>query len=284
MSEAEIDPNVQRAEARDGWERIAATWRRMQERIQSVAMPVSQWLIDAIEPQPGQRILELAAGTGDTGFLAAELVRPAGGTLICSDGAEAMLEQARARAQELAIDNVEFKRIELEWIDLPTATVDAVLCRWGYMFAVDRDAAFRETRRVLKPGGRVALATWASIEQNPWAGIRLAAIAAEGHPAPAGPGPFDLGTEAQLRTLLEDAGFQDVTTAAIDVTFEQRSVEDYWETTLAMSRQFVQLLESLDEERRSALRRRVEELAAPYTQPDGTLRMSGRALVAAASA
>lgn len=284
MSEADTDPNVQRAAARDGWERIAATWRRVQSRLQSVAMPVSRWMLDAIEPQPGQRILELAAGVGDTGFLAAELVRPAGGTLICSDGAEAMLEQARARAQELGIDNVEFKRIELEWIDLPTASVDAVLCRWGYMFAVDRDAACRETRRVLKPGGRLALATWASIDQNPWAGIRLAAIEAEGHPPPPPPGPFDLGTETQLRTLLEDAGFQDIATSAIDVTFTQHSVQDYWDTTLAMSRQFVQLLDSLDEQRRAALRRRVEKLAAPYVQPDGTLRMTGRALVAAASA
>jgi SAM-dependent methyltransferase len=278
------DPNVQRAEARDGWEQIAATWRRLQGRLQEVALPVSRWLIDAIEPQPGQRILELAAGTGDTGFLAAELVRPAGGTLVCSDGAEAMLEQARARAAELGVENVEFKRIELEWIDLPTASVDGVLCRWGYMFAVDRDAAFRETRRVLKPGGRVALATWASIEQNPWAGIRLAATAAEGHPAPPPPGPFDLGTEAQLRALLEDAGFQDVVTAAIDVAFVQQSVADYWDTTLAMSRHFAQLLDSLDDERRASLRRRVEEHAAPFEQPDGTLRLSGRALVAAASA
>jgi ubiquinone/menaquinone biosynthesis C-methylase UbiE len=284
MSEPETDPNVQRAEAREGWERIAATWRRMQDRLHAVAMPVSQWLIEAIEPQPGQRILELAAGTGDTGFLAAELVRPAGGTVICSDGAEAMLEQARARAAELGVDNVEFRHIELEWIDLPTASVDAVLCRWGYMFAVDRDAAFRETRRVLKPGGRVALATWATIDQNPWAGVRVAAIEAEGHPPPPPPGPFELGTEAQLRTLLEDAGFDDVATAAIDVAFAQQSLTDYWETTLAMSRHFAQLLESLDEERRAALRRRVEELAAPYAQADGTLRMTGRALVAAASA
>lgn len=282
MTEPQTDPDARRAEAREGWERVAAGWSQMQRRMHSVAMPVSRWLIDAIEPQPGERVLELAAGTGDTGFLAAELIQP-GGTLICSDGAEAMLEQARKRADELGIRNAEFKPIELEWIDLPTASVDAVLCRWGYMFAVDREAAFRETRRVLRPGGRVALATWASLDENPWAGIRHAALAAEGHDAPA-PVPFTLDTAELLRTLLEDAGFQDAVTEAIDVTFEQRDFDDYWETTLALSRQFAQQLDALDDAGRSALRERLAELAAPYAQPDGTLRMAGRALVATASA
>lgn len=282
MTEPQTDPDARRAEAREGWERVAAGWSQMQRRMHSVAMPVSRWLIDAIEPQPGERVLELAAGTGDTGFLAAELIQP-GGTLICSDGAEAMLEQARKRADELGIRNAEFKPIELEWIDLPTASVDAVLCRWGYMFAVDREAAFRETRRVLRPGGRVALATWASLDENPWAGIRHAALAAEGHDAPA-PVPFTLDTAELLRTLLEDAGFQDAVTEAIDVTFEQCDFDDYWETTLALSRQFAQQLDALDDAGRSALRERLAELAAPYAQPDGTLRMAGRALVATASA
>src|SRR5947199_5705401 len=98
-------------------------------------MPVSRWMADAVRPQPGLRVLELAAGAGDTGFLAAELIRP-GGTLICSDAAETMLEVARGRAAELGIDNVEFKRIELGWIDLETASVDRILCKWGVMLTV----------------------------------------------------------------------------------------------------------------------------------------------------
>ena len=116
-------------------------------------------MIDALSPQPGQRVLELAAGPGDTGFMAAELIVP-GGTLICSDGAEAMLDVARERAAAQGISNVEFRQLELEWIDLPTADVDAVLCRWGIMLVVDSETAAREIRRVLKPGGRAALAVW----------------------------------------------------------------------------------------------------------------------------
>lgn len=281
--EREPDPDTQRAEARAGWERIATSWRRMQDRMQAVAMPVTRWMIDAIEPQPGQRLLELAAGTGETGFLAAELIQP-GGTLICSDGAEAMIEQARARAQEMDVENVEFKPIELEWIDLPTASVDAVLCRWGYMFALDRDAALRETRRVLRPGGRLALATWASRAENPWAGMRFDALEAEGHPSPQPPTPFDLNTPELLRTLLQDAGFQEIEVEPLDVVFEQTGFDDYWEATLGISRQFAQLFETLDEAQRTALRERLRAATARFEQPDGTLKLPGRALVAAASA
>ena len=99
--------------------------------------------------------------------MAAELIVP-GGTLICSDGAEAMLDVARERAAAQGIYNVEFRQLELEWIDLPTADVDAVLCRWGIMLVVDSETAAQEIRRVLKPGGRAALAVWDEPARNPW--------------------------------------------------------------------------------------------------------------------
>jgi ubiquinone/menaquinone biosynthesis C-methylase UbiE len=277
------DADVQRAEARAGWERVAAGWQRMQARLSAVGMPVSRWLIDAIEPQPGATVLELAAGVGETGFLAAELIAP-GGTLISSDGAEAMLTAAQQRAAELELANVEFRQLELEWIDLPTASVDAVLCRWGYMLVLDPDAALRETRRVLRPGGRLALATWATLEHNPWGRARIEALAAEGHPLPSPPTPFDLGTEELLRRLLEDAGFAEIVTAPVAVEFVHDDAEDYWSTTLAISRHFAELVDSLDPAAVAALRTRIEQAVAPYASADGTLRFPGRALVAAASA
>ena len=89
--------------------------------------------------------------------MAAELLRP-GGKLISTDGAEAMVAVARERAGELGLmDMVDARPMEAEWIDLDTASVDAVLCRWGYMLLADPETALRETRRVLRPDGRTIM-------------------------------------------------------------------------------------------------------------------------------
>jgi len=154
-----FDANAHREASLENWEEAASGWIHRQELLRELGAPVSHWMLDAIEPQPGQRVLELAAGLGETAMLAAELVAPMGGVVI-SDQAEAMLAGARARAIELGLSNIEFQVLNAEWIDLPVASVDAVLCRWGYMLMADPAAALGETRRVLRSGGRVALAVW----------------------------------------------------------------------------------------------------------------------------
>ncbi len=194
------------------WEEAASGWVARQETLRELSAPVSHWMIDAVDPQPGQRVLELAAGLGETGFLAAEMVAPVGG-VITSDQADAMLDGARKRAGELNLTNVEFQVLNAEWIDLPVASVDVVLCRWGYMLMVDPLAALTETRRVLRPEGHVALAVWDAIEHNPWAQLPGAELAERGliEPPPEGaPGPFALGEKQRVRDLLEGAGFDEV--------------------------------------------------------------------------
>src|SRR3954465_15361411 len=101
--------------------------------MQAAFEPVSHWMVDAIAPQPGHTVLELAAGPGDTGFLAAELIQP-GGTLISSDFSPEMLSVPQRRAEALGVPNVRFRQIDPERsIDLDAAGVDGVLSRWGYM-------------------------------------------------------------------------------------------------------------------------------------------------------
>jgi SAM-dependent methyltransferase len=163
-----FDAEAYRQESLEGWEAAAPGWVRRGETMRRYAAPVSHEMLDALSLQPGERVLELAGGVGETGMLAAELVAP-GGRVIISDQAEAMLEGARARALELGLGNVEFRVLNAEWIDLPLASVDAVLCRWGYMLMADPAAALGETRRVLASGGRLAFAVWDSVQSNPWA-------------------------------------------------------------------------------------------------------------------
>jgi ubiquinone/menaquinone biosynthesis C-methylase UbiE len=279
------DADALRGAMLERWERSASGWADRRDRVRAFGMPVSRWMIDAVSPQPGQRVLELAAGVGDTGFLAAELLRP-GGTLICSDATEAMLEAARARALELGVDNVEFKRLELEWIDLPTAGVDSALCRWALMLTVDPGTALTETRRVLRPGGRLALAAWDAPEHNPWATIRSRALETLGYvppPDPSVPGMFALATPGRLAALLEDAGFTEVAVGSVDLEVSHESVDAYIEESRDLSRVFDDAVGGLSDAERDALRSEIAALAAPFTLADGAaLRLPGRSLVAAA--
>jgi SAM-dependent methyltransferase len=280
------DPDLQRAESLDRWERAAQGWGRRADRLRDSAMPVSVWMIDQLGLQPGQRVLELAAGPGDTGFLAAELIRP-GGTLVCSDGTEAMLELARARATTAGIENVEFARLELEWIDLPTASVDAVLCRWGIMLIVDPEAAAQEIRRVLRSGGRAALAVWDSAERNPWATIPGRALVTLGHATPPdrdAPGMFALSAPGRLQDLLESAGFLDVLVEAVPLDRAYAGVEPYVQETLDLSGVFSEALGGLSDHQRQEVIDEIASLAEPFTRADGSLLLPGRSLVAAAGA
>jgi ubiquinone/menaquinone biosynthesis C-methylase UbiE len=280
------DPEAQRAALLDHWERSASGWATRRERVRAFGMPVSEWLITSVSPGPGERLLELAAGVGDTGLLAAPHLLP-GGTLISSDGTEAMLEAARARAAELGVTNVEFKRLQLEWIDLPTAAVDAALCRWGLMLTVDPGAALTETRRVLRPGGRLAVAVWDERERNPWAVIPNRALAELGPveaPDPSAPGMFALATPGRLADLLGDAGFTEVAVDAVDFEARYESVDAYLEETRDLSAQFGEIVGEMSDADRAALREQVAALAAPFASGgDGTLRIPARSLVASAS-
>jgi SAM-dependent methyltransferase len=279
------DPEALRAQIRESWQRGAAGWGRRADAIAEFGLPASVWMIDQLNLQPGQRVLELACGPGDTGFLAAEQVRP-GGIVIETDASEAMLGVAKGRARDLGATNVEFKRMELEWLDLPAASVDAVLCRWGLMFAVDQAAAAREIRRVLRPGGRLALAVWDRPELNPWATIPTRALVELGHadpPDPSAPGMFALADPDGLRDLLEGAGMTEVVVDSVELMRAERSAEDYLKGTLDLSRPFAEMRDRLDGEQWRAVEEKVAALTTPFAT-NGTLAFPARTLVASASA
>lgn len=283
---AAIPPEEQRANSRASWERASAGWSKRADRIRDWGMPASMAMVDALALQPGQRVLELAAGPGDTGFLAAELVAP-GGTLLSSDGAEAMVTVARDRARARGLTGVEFRQLELEWIDLEAASVDAVLCRWAIMLILDPEAAAREIRRVLKPGGRAAFAVWDLPERNPWATIPSRVMITHGHaqpPAPDAPGMFALAEPGQLDELLASAGFTDVVVRGVELSRHYEQATDYVTETSEISPLFGTRFAELPAGERQAVEDEIVAALEPFTAGDGSVTLPGVSLVAVATA
>lgn len=274
-----------RAVSRERWEGAAAGWEAAREDFQRDAAPISAWLVDAIAAQPGHTVLELAAGPGDTGLMAAELIVP-GGRLISTDSAEAMVRVAQRRAEDLGLDNVDARPMEAEWIDLPAATVDGVLCRWGLMLLADPETALRECRRVLRPGGRLAFAVWDAPEANPWMMGHLLLRLGLVEPSPEDePGPFALADPEQVAELLAAAGFvDDVTIEALDFAFTAPGPDAWFAQQRNCSPTLAARTAELSPAQHYELRDAIDAELAQFTQPDGSVRIPARTLVAAAGA
>jgi SAM-dependent methyltransferase len=270
-------------ENRRRWATVADGWAAHADDLRRDTMPVSSWMVDAIDPQPGHIVLDVAAGVGDTGFLAAELIEP-GGTLITSDLVPEMLSAAQRRADQLGIRNVRFRQIDAAAIDQPAASIDGVLSRWGYMLMADAEAALRDTRRVLKPGARVALAAWADPDANPWTVLPVRELVARGkvEPPPPGPGQFAWAKEGVIGETFDAAGFVEHEVHGLDFVFHYPSARAWWEAARDTS---LRVREApLDPGEEEDVVAAMAEQAAPWTADDGTLALPARTWVAAATA
>ena len=190
-----MDPQTYRETSLQTWDEMAPGWEDRREWLLSITGPINEWLVEQGDPQPGQTILDVAAGTGDLGFLAAERVGESG-KVLCTDFSSEMVEAARRNGERRGLSNVEYRVLDAEQMDFEDDSVDGVLSRWSYMLMADPAAALRETRRVLRDGGTLAFAVWQTPDRNPWAAIPGMTLVQRGHmppPEPGAPGMFAMG-------------------------------------------------------------------------------------------
>jgi SAM-dependent methyltransferase len=253
-------------------EAIAPTWERRRADIEEVATPVRDWMLGELRARPGDTVLELAAGTGDTGFEAATTIGD-GGRVITTDFSPSMLDAARRRGAELGIANVEYRVMDAERIELDSDSVDGVLCRFGYMLMADVAAALAETRRVLRSGGRLALAVWGAPERNPFFGIIATSLIRHGHipppePPPA-PGIFSMASPQRTVALLEGAGFADVRTDHVAGRFLLPSVDEYLGVIADTAGPIALVLRRLSAADRAAVKADVDAAFASFAADKG---------------
>jgi ubiquinone/menaquinone biosynthesis C-methylase UbiE len=279
-----MDPDDYRRTSYETWGAMAPGWERRRDYIWESTRVVSEWLVRELDPSPGETVLELGAGPGDTGFAAAALLGD-GGRLISTDFSPDMLEVARRRGAELGHRNVDYRVMDAERIELDTASVDGVLCRFGYMLMANPAAALGETRRVLRPGGRLALAVWGEPERNPWIAIGGRMLMEAGHmpsPEPGAPGVFSMGSEERTRALLEGAGFAEVRTEDIPVCFTISDVDDYVSFALDTTGPFATVIRGLTESERQTIEAQLAKAFVPFGS-DAGYELPGVALAAVAS-
>ncbi len=257
---------------RDIAEQVAAAWERYRSRLFEAQRPLSQWMVDRIDPKPGETILELTAGPGETGFLAAERVVP-DGLLISTDLSDSMVAAARRGAEARGLSNVECRTMDAQDIDLPDASVDAVLSRFGLMLLPDLGKALGGIRRVLRPGGRLAYGVFGAPERNPLLSAFARAVAqhrsvASGDPFGRG-GPFSLADPQANRGPLEAAGFDRIEIQEIAGAAHFDSLDDYWEVQSAVGGPIAVLLATLSEDERAAIRASLATVIEPF-EHDGS--------------
>lgn len=253
------------------WSRVAAGFDLWLPQL----APVGARLLDALGARPGERVLDVACGTGVLAREAAGRVGAAG-RVTGLDVNEGMLAVARARAP-----GVDWRRGPAEAIDEPDGSFDAVVSQFGLMFFEDRVAALREMRRVLRPGGRLVVAVWAGIDDVPgYAAMtalldRLfgARIADELR------APFCLGDTGALRALFAAAGMADGEIRTLPGSARFPSVEDWVRTDV----KGWTLAELIDDDQYATLQREAPAALRHFVQPDGTVAFANPAHVAMAA-
>jgi SAM-dependent methyltransferase len=251
-----VDLDEYRAKSLENWDQFSGNWADEHGFLHDATKGVADALVAGVDPQPGQTILELAAGTGDVGFAVTERLG-ADGKLIQTDFAPGMVEAERRFAADSGLANIEHRVLDAERMDLEDASVDGVVCRYGYMLMADPAAALSETRRVLRDGGRLAFAVWAQPDRNLWAFIPGFALVEAGHlppPEPDAPGIFAMGDPERIRTLVAGAGFGDPDIQEVTVDWDYTDPDVHWEKTMKLAAPIAEAVNALPDDGRERIR------------------------------
>jgi len=152
---------------KNSWDHFSGGWRKWDTVNMHFLGPAGDAIMDHLGASGNSRVLDIAAGTGEPGLSMARHLSH-GGKVVITDLSEKMLQVAVEKAAAAGIYNVEFREADANALPFADNSMDAISCRFGFMFFPDLQRAASEMARVLKPGGRIAASVWAGPEQNFW--------------------------------------------------------------------------------------------------------------------
>ncbi|CAN5775066.1 class I SAM-dependent methyltransferase [soil metagenome] len=261
------------------WNKFSPGWKKWDEITMRFLQPVGDAIINAIQPFAEAKILDIASGTGEPALTIAAM--PGVDKVIMTDISEDMLTIAVENAEAKELDNVESIVCDVCELPFKDESFDAVSCRFGYMFFPDMQLATNDIYRVLKPGGKMATAVWNVPDKNFWVTAIMGVINKNMEipkPPEGAPGMFRCCQPGQMKTLLGNAGFKNITEQEVPTKLDVGYVETYWQMMNEVAAPIVAALSKADEAMQQKIKKEVlENVLQKYK--DGEVAIDASALV-----
>jgi ubiquinone/menaquinone biosynthesis C-methylase UbiE len=263
------------------WRETASYWTRHHDTIRTMFLPLTRALIEQARIAPGQSVLDVAGGSGEPSLTIAQAVGPTG-FVMCTDAIAEMVAVAEREALARGLKNMQFRQCTADSLPFADESFDVAVSRLGVMFFPDPVAAVREMLRVIKPGGRVALAVWGKSELNPYSYV-VTGVVSRYVPAvpvaPDAPDAFRFAEPGKLAGVLKDAGAIDVTQRVVKFDMAAPlSPEEFWDMRSEISESLREKLKTLSSEDRARLADEVQEAVRDFF-PDGQMRFPAQMLI-----
>jgi ubiquinone/menaquinone biosynthesis C-methylase UbiE len=247
-----------RDQQKEIWNRFSPGWKKWDDLTMDFLKPMGEEIIHILKPKNEDIVLDIASGTGEPGLSIAAQLR--GGVVVIADLSDGMLNVARENAEKRRLKNLQFINCDVSELPFPDNSFDSVSCRFGFMFFPEMLLAAKEIVRVLKPGGRVAVAVWGLPRDNFWASATLDVINRNMQilpPPPLSPGLFRCSEKGLIASIFKQAGLDKIKETDVSGKLKMGTTEAYWNFMTDVVAPVVAALSKADEGMKEKIRSEV---------------------------